>query len=343
MKIFHIITLSTLGGAQSVVVNLANNQVVNNEIYILSGGDGEAWISIDPRVKIIKIPELKRNINWLDLIVFFKLLFFRLKHKPDIVHLHSSKIGVLGRLTFSSSKVIYTVHGFDSIRLKYRKFLPLERVLQNRCKYIVSVSQYDYKNLHNAGVSHNVKWIYNGISNFTAHSYGILLNIDKMKYSRIILCIARMTPPKRADLFLSVAKLLPQYAFVWIGNYDEVKNSLHNTFFLGNIPDAYRYNTVADLFFLPSDYEGLPMTIIEAMSFGKPVVASNVGGISEIVIDNENGFVVDNCADLFADKIRYILDNDDVYQCFSEKSFQKYDLSLKVQTMCDKYMNLYKS
>lgn len=85
------------------------------------------------------------------------------------------------------------------------------------------------------------------------------------------------------------------------------------------------------------------MTIIEAMSFGKPVVASNVGGISEIVIDNENGFVVDNCADLFADKIRYILDNDDVYQCFSEKSFQKYDLSLKVQTMCDKYMNLYKS
>lgn len=95
MKIFHIITLSTLGGAQSVVVNLANNQVVNNEIYILSGGDGEAWISLDPRVKIIKIPELKRNINWLDLIVFFKLLFFRLKHKPDIVHLHSSKIGVL--------------------------------------------------------------------------------------------------------------------------------------------------------------------------------------------------------------------------------------------------------
>ena len=85
MKIFHIITLSTLGGAQSVVVNLANNQVVNNEIYILSGGDGEAWISLDPRVKIIKIPELKRNINWLDLIVFFKLLFFRLKHKPDIV------------------------------------------------------------------------------------------------------------------------------------------------------------------------------------------------------------------------------------------------------------------
>ena len=77
---------------------------------------------------------------------------------------------------------------------------------------------------------------------------------------------------------MSIATLLPDYAFVWIGNQSEVKEYPKNVFFMGNIPDAGKYNSIADLFILPSNYEGLPMVILEAMSAGKPVVASNVGG-----------------------------------------------------------------
>lgn len=73
----------------------------------------------------------------------------------------------------------------------------------------------------------------------------------------------------------------------------EVDNHPDNVYFLGNIPDAGRYNSIADLFILPSNYEGLPMVILEAMSAGKSVVASNVGGISEIVVNGENGYVVE--------------------------------------------------
>ena len=65
---------------------------------------------------------------------------------------------------------------------------------------------------------------------------------------------------------------------------------------MGSLPNAGAYNEYADLFILPSNYEGLPMTIIEAMAFGKPVVASKVGGISEIVLDDENGYTVENSA-----------------------------------------------
>lgn len=86
----------------------------------------------------------------------------------------------------------------------------------------------------------------------------------------------------------------------------EVDNHPDNVYFLGNIPDAGRYNSIADLFILPSNYEGLPMVILEVMSAGKPVVASNVGGISEIVVNGENGYVVENTPQAFAEKISCI-------------------------------------
>jgi glycosyltransferase involved in cell wall biosynthesis len=78
---------------------------------------------------------------------------------------------------------------------------------------------------------------------------------------------------------------LPQYGFVWIGNQEEMNDLPANCHFIGNIPNAGAYCRFADVFCLPSDYEGLPMVILEAMSFGKPVVASDVGGIKEIVLN----------------------------------------------------------
>lgn len=125
--------------------------------------------------------------------------------------------------------------------------------------------------------------------------------------------------PKNIDLFLKVSELLPQYAFVWIGNQHEFRGQYsENVFFMGSLPNAGAYNEYADLFILPSNYEGLPMTIIEAMAFGKPVVASKVGGISEIVLDDENGYTVENSAKAFCEKICYILENKDVYTRFSK-------------------------
>jgi glycogen synthase len=96
----------------------------------------------------------------LTLLCFWKLY---LQYKPDIIHLHSSKAGILGRLAFPKSKIVYTVHGFDSIRLAYRKFLPLERFLQRRCKAIVGVSHYDENNLKDEHITHNIVCVYNGI------------------------------------------------------------------------------------------------------------------------------------------------------------------------------------
>ncbi|MFK1851372.1 glycosyltransferase [Bacteroides fragilis] len=157
------------------------------------------------------------------------------------------------------------------------------------------------------------------------------------------MCIARVAKPKRLDIFIETAKLLPQYAFIWIGNTNEIESPLPNIFFMGNIPYAGIYNQLVDIFMLSSDFEGLPIVILEAMAYGKPIVASKVGGINEIVIDGKNGYVVNNIPDIFADKIKYILDDSDRCHDFGTYSRKFFNENLTVNKMVNKYVDIYMS
>jgi glycosyltransferase involved in cell wall biosynthesis len=170
----------------------------------------------------------------------------------------------------------------------------------------------------------------------------IPLDIPK-KYEKKILCIARISKQKRFETFLEIALLLPEYAFIWIGNQEVVRNTPGNVFCMGNISNAGKYNQFVDMFILPSNYEGLPVVILEAMKYGKPVVASHVGGISEIVINDENGYTVENRSPAFAEKIRYILENEHIYKKFSENSLRRYNECLTVEKMLQEYMEIYRA
>ena len=341
MRILQIITLSELGGAQTVVVNLSNKLSENHEVIVVAGeGDGKMWQMLHSDVKQEHCKYLKRAISpvydMLTIIDFWKLYW---KYKPDIIHLHSSKVGMLGRIAFPAKKTIYTVHGFDSIRLAHRKLLPIERLIQYSCKSIVGVSHYDAKNLKAEKITHHIHCVYNGICPIeTGEELSFQL---PEKYAKIVLCIARLSPQKNSDLFMAVAELLPHYAFVWIGNQQEVNTHPDNVYFLGNIPNAGKYNLIADIFILPSNYEGLPMVILEAMSVGKPVVASNVGGISEIVVNGKNGYVVENTPQAFAEKISCILENEETYCSFAENARYRFMRELTVDKMVEGYLEIY--
>lgn len=344
MRILQLITLSELGGAQSVVANLSNSLCADHEVIVAAGeGDGKLWKMLDPRVKQVKCMHLRRAISpWNDFIALIDLLCIYLKYKPDIIHLHSSKAGMLGRVAFPSKKIIYTVHGFDSIRLAFKKFLPIERLMQKACKAIVGVSLYDERNLQAERINRHVSCIYNGIYPPKSLEGNPFLDIKGFKAK--VLCVARLSPQKGVGLFIDIARSLPEYAFIWIGNQHAVEEDLPaNVFFMGNLPNAGAYNAYADLFILPSNYEGLPMVIIEAMSLGKPVVASNVGGIGEIVINDRNGYVVDNTVESFRDKIQYILENSEIYNRFSTCAKKQFVEKLTVEKMTTAYLKVYRS
>lgn len=341
-----VITRSELGGAQSVVVQLANALCHEHDVVLVAGeGDGKMWELVDSSVTRIDCPHLQKSLSLKsDLLAAIALRRIYRKHRPDVIHLHSSKAGALGRIAFPSKRVVYTVHGFDSIRLAFRKFLPVERVLQRYARAIVGVSNYDSKNMVTERITRNISTIYNGLT--TPNTENITDFEVFNKYSKVVLTIARINPQKNPALFVEIARLMPEYGFVWIGNQHEVTEFGElpaNCHFLGNILNAGAYCSKADLFMLPSNYEGLPMVIIEAMSFGKPVVASDVGGISEIVRNDTNGYVVENSAEAFATRIREILQNKEKYEAFSRASLDIYNAELTVDKMVAGYLNIYQS
>ncbi|NDW18061.1 glycosyltransferase [Dysgonomonas sp. 216] len=347
MKVFQIITVSEYGGAQSVVLNLTNHFVDDNDVYILSCGNGEAWKSANEKVIKLELGSPRKGLSWRDIFLVLKLFYYRFRYRPDIVHLHSSKMGALGRVIFPKRKIVYTIHGIDSLRTAFPKLLFIEKVLKKRQAITIAISQYDAQILKKEGISVDATVIYNGIADYTQMkspypNMDIKNRLDKLKeeYPKTIMCIARISKQKKFELFLDIAQLMPQYAFVWIGNKEDMTELPTNVFCLGESHAAHKYLEYADVFILPSNYEGLPISILEALSFGVPVVASNVGGVREM-LDETNGFVVENYANLFKEKIEYILRPEN-YSAMSVNARKSYLNKFTIEKMAGGYASIYK-
>ena len=343
MKILQVITKSELGGAQSVVTNISNYLAREHEVTVVAGeGDGRMFDELAPNIHKVRCETLVRAISPIKEVK--TLMFLRKLYRdfrPDIIHLHSSKAGILGRIIFPSAKIVYTVHGFDSVRLAFRQFLPVERALRRACKYVVGVSRYDCNNLKAEGIDHNVHLVYNGIKDCSEGEAQLPFSVPE-QYQKKVVCIARLSPQKNSAIFLEVARRMPDVAFIWIGNLQEAPAHPDNVFFWGNIPYSGRLCRYFDLFFLPTNYEGLPIVILEAMSCGLPVVASDVGGVHEIVHDGENGYTLENDPDLFVQKISAILSDDALREKMGAASRKIYLQSHTDKAMVESYLRLYK-
>jgi glycosyltransferase involved in cell wall biosynthesis len=205
----------------------------------------------------------------------------------------------------------------------------------------VLASDYDKQNIIREGIKNNLHVIHNGINVPTIERNLSIPGTEN--YKKIVLCIARISPQKRFESYIKIAELLPQYAFVWIGADKDYKDLPSNVICLKGFPNASKYIQVADLFVLPSNYEGIPIVVIDALSYAKPVVSSNVGGISEIVINEENGFVLDNKDSDFVDKIEYILENNSIYKSFCNSSSRIFYENLTIEKMVEKYLYVYEN
>jgi glycosyltransferase involved in cell wall biosynthesis len=346
MKIFQVITASEYGGAQTIVADLVKNLSSEHELFLLYGGNGEAWNNMGNNFTRIRLSDHRKEVSLKDIALLFKLFYYRIKYKPDVVHLHSSKMGVLGRLAFSRKKVVYTVHGFDSVRTAFRHFLTVEKMLKNRAFRIIGVSQYDVDMMRKENIYKNVERIYNGVTdNFSGNDevkddLTEKLDLIKKDYPKVVMCISRISKQKKFDLFLDIAGYMPRYAFVWIGNKEKMEGLPANVFCLGEKYAAFSYLKYADTFILPSNYEGLPMSILEALASGVPVVASAVGGITE-VLDGKNGFAVENKVSVFEDKIEYILSDENIQKTMSRYARQSYLANFTIEKMVDSYKTVF--
>lgn len=314
MKIVHIVE-SFGGGVYTYFKDLANffAQQKQVETYIIYSNnrkevsEEKIYNDFPKNIKLISV-DMERELKpFKDLQSTFKLRKL-LKHiKPDVVHLHSSKAGVIGRwATTSLSKikhVYYTPHGYSFLRLdispiKRKIFYSIEKLTQFLFGGItVACGDTEYKIASKIGKS---KLIRNGIDIDKLSKY---YQKTSSKNSKITIgTIGRIMPQKDPSLFNQIALSYPQYNFIWVGDGDlKDKLSAPNIIITGWIHDSldiYKYLNKIDIYIQTSLWEGLPIAVLEAMAFHKPIIATNVIGNKDIVIPGYNGYLFENITNL---------------------------------------------
>ncbi len=327
-KILYCITKSNMGGAQKYVYDLAISLPKDTfDVSVLVGNDGTLVQKLQTaNIRTIVLGNLNRNIKfWSDLKSFFKLIKIFRQERPDIIHLNSSKIGLLGalagRLT-NITKIIFTGHGwaFNEDRSPFQK-----KILYYLHKFTICLSHKTIavsEQTKNQIIKSNcdnkkIIVIKNGLEQidffdketarkFLAEKLPSNLNLENRFWLGTISELHKNKGLKyliEAIHLLDIAcedqSSLPLLIIIGGGERREKlqqrinRYNLNNVIFLlGRIEEANKYLKAFDIFTLTSITEALPYALLEAGQAGLPIIASGVGGIPEIIDDMQNGILV---------------------------------------------------
>lgn len=360
MKIVYVITKGTWGGAQSHVFSLIKDQVTRGSVVELVVG--ECGRLVDdvrqnfPQVKVYQVATLTNSLRPDKvLITVGKLRKILKRSKPDIVHLHSTVAGTVGRIASIglNVKVLFTVHGSSFTpgvgknRERFAKIV--ERALIPFTDKIIFVSRFD-RDLWNTQ-----------LRGFQKKNKGIVIHngVEDQQWpsethatDKLELCMAaRFVTPKNQELLINTIKKSAlsgrvHVTFLGEGEFLEkckqlVGSATASFSFMGVVKDVAQYYQHADIVVLISNFEGLPISLIEALPLGKPIIASNVGGIPEIV-SAANGFRVDNTQESIGRCLEEAINKPGLLAKMGENSRRLYEQDFKIQGMLDKTNNVYR-
>ena len=274
-------------------------------------------VEVEPRV----VAGLGREISlWRDLLAWFRLYRLCLHYRPHIVHTHTAKAGVLGRLAARAARVpviVHTYHGhvFQGYfsPLKTRLFLAIERWLGRSTHRLIAVSEAVRQDLLRLGIGTPERLVVIPLG----------LNLDPFLRCEdlrgqlrtelglqpdtpLVGIVARLVPIKAHEVFLKAAAKVcvhfPQSRFLLVGDGERLTELQllverlglrDRVLFLGWRQDLDRVLADLDLVVLTSRNEGSPVCLIEAMAAARPVVATRVGGVADVVDDGITGSLVD--------------------------------------------------
>lgn len=378
MKILYIITKQDVGGAQKYVYDLAENiDQEKFETSVLTGGKGGIrFLSNAFRPYILFLND------WLALM---ELFFIFKKEKPDVVHLNSSKAGVIGalaawliKLTTNNQqlKTIFTAHGWvfnpdNDLSWPLRKFYILLHKFAARFQdRIINVSEYDRKLAirHKIAPPEKLVTVRNGLDikralflNKTAARKKLTKMIDCRAPTQVearndmsdawIGSIGRLVKEKNYETFVRSAVLIkdPNIKFFIIGDGYEKKKlralinnlNLQDKFFIiGNLAPAAPYLKAFDIFVLSSIKEGLPYTLLEAMTVGLPIIATRVGGMTEI-IDGRGIVILPREPEELARAINHLIQNPAEAEKMSQAACQFAKDNLDLRKMISETEKIY--
>lgn len=349
IKVLRIINRFNLGGPTFNAALLTRYLDDDFETVLIGGvpDEGETdslHILEQYDVKPIIIPELIRNPNPVsDRKAYLKIKAIIEEFKPDIVHTHASKAGVLGRkaaISCGVKTIVHTYHGhvFHSYFGKFKTFLikSLEKNLAKKSTGIVAISHLQKEELvkkFRICAAHKVNVIPLG---FDLSSF---LQDNPAKRAKVrneynieagdvaIAIVGRLAPIKNHSFFLKVIEQLLEKGVLNIKVFivgdgserkliEKMSNSLNDKYgqiiiLTSWVFDIATFNKGMDIVCLTSDNEGTPVSLIEAQASGLPVISTDVGGVRDIVLDGESGFITTlGDAETYVKKLRLLVDNE---------------------------------
>lgn len=302
----------------------------------------------DPRIKFIEVKHFQRSINPInDLFAGFEIRDIVKRENPDVIHLHSSKAGVLGRLFLNCKRnaVFYTPHGYafmkmDDSCIKRNMYFAIEWLVGRKGSVTVGCSQGEYKAAKK--VSKKAVWINNGIDYTTLPEGRELGTSEKLT----VATIGRVCYQKNPEMFNKVALSMPEADFLWVGEGDMEKEiTAPNIKVTGwkSREETLELLNKADVFLLLSLWEGLPISLLEAMYLKKVCVVSNVIGNRDVIVNRQNGYIVDDdkaCVIILREICTTIGEQKPIVDRAHQDIVEKYNISVMGEMYAKEYREL---
>jgi glycosyltransferase involved in cell wall biosynthesis len=351
-----------LGGAQKIVLDLMRE--LRDQGILITGEGGKLYSTVKKEFgeRHVTLPCFKRKISPLkDIICCFRLrkILIKLHERYDrvILHTHGSKAGVLGRIVSGSLPFVHSVHVIHGFAinpyissLKRFIYLNAERISSCFGDVTVTVARAHIKRAIVWGMSKKVKYCcipnYVNVDNFSVRR-------KKDKLIKIV-TVANFKPQKNpfmwAKVALEVTSKFGNVEFIYIGDgplRESVEKLLHASKkikILGWRNDIADFLPDMDIFFLPSRWEGLPLSVLEAMSSALPVVASAVDGTTEVVLDAVTGYLLaPDDLNGYVDKLGELIEDADKRRAMGREGRERVKKRFSYKNMIGKVFYIYGS
>ena len=357
MRVLHVIARLNVGGTARYITRLAEELPKHKIETFVATGLVQGSEEEDPsakKLRVIRIASLGRQINPIkDHFAFKQLLEIVKQVKPDILHTHTFKAGYIGRIKIKEInraagkqvKFVHTFHGhlFEDPEFSGLKSLIIttfERRLATRTDAIITVGAQVAKELLEREIGQPEQFI-----NIPPGVDPLKLPKAKPRSKITIGWIARVTGVKNPLRALEIAKLFPDAQFLIAGGGDMLEQikaqAPKNTKVLG-WTDAAKLFAASDIILSTSENEGMPVALIEAQLATKPVVATNVGGVAEVVINNKTGFVTRKHTEELAKALEKLIDSKHLRATQGKAAKVHATKAFSVEQMIKAHVSLYK-